>query len=227
MAETALSTVIADTHACRDCNRILPLSAFYVRERGTHWVCRECHAARMLSRHYAKRDQLVAEMKERYQKNKGRHREYMIDYRQKNADELAAKKKAYADANKPAQAKRMSRWKAENRQRVAAHESARRASKMGSVAAWCDHAEVDAIYALAIQMRGEGKQVAVDHVVPITPPKAQSLDGNFQPKSRFVGPLIPLVQGLQCHTNLAIIDRFKNISKHNKHWPDMPIYERL
>lgn len=227
MPETALSTANADTHACRDCKKVLPLSAFYVRKRGTHWVCRECHAARMLSRHYAKRDQLVSEMRLRYQKNKEQRREYMIEYRQKNADELAVKKKAYADANKQAQAKRMSRWKAANRQRVAAHESARRASKMGSVVAWYDRAAVDAIYARAIEMRSTGMRVAVDHVIPITPPKAQSLDGNFQPKSRFVGPLIPLVQGLQSHENLAIMDSLKNISKHNKHWPDMPVYERL
>lgn len=76
--------------------------------------------------------------------------------------------------------------------------------------------------------RSTGVAHHVDHIVPIVSPLVQSLNGaNLQPALVFVGPLLPLVQGLHVPANLRAFDAGLNSAKRNHWWPDMPDHPEL
>jgi hypothetical protein len=66
-----------------------------------------------------------------------------------------------------------------------------------------------------------GIKWSVDHLVPITSPRRQSLSGDTVPKHRFCGPTLPVVQGFHNEFNLSVVTAFENGSKSNRYWPDM------
>lgn len=71
-----------------------------------------------------------------------------------------------------------------------------------AIPAWADSAAIDAVYAKAKNLSEvTGFPWHVDHVVPL-----QS----------------PLVCGLHCEANLQVLPWVVNLSKSNRHWPDMP-----
>jgi hypothetical protein len=83
-----------------------------------------------------------------------------------------------------------------------AYRSARRARSRDATPAWANDFFIKEAYALAkLREKVTGGKWHVDHVVPL--------------RSR-------LVCGLHCEQNLAVIRREANISKGNRHWPDMP-----
>lgn len=78
----------------------------------------------------------------------------------------------------------------------------RRHGKAHATPAWANKPEIERIYADARQREAEsGTAWHVDHIVPL--------------KS-------PLVCGLHCEANLAVIPASENCSKRNRYWPDMP-----
>ena len=79
--------------------------------------------------------------------------------------------------------------------------AARRATLHLAIPKWADLEEIKKIYAEAGRLNADGKQVHVDHVVPLKH---------------------PLVCGLHTPANLEIISAQANWSKNNRHWPDMP-----
>lgn len=88
---------------------------------------------------------------------------------------------------------------------------------------WTEHEQIVELYAKAKELRTTTEEdYQVDHIVPLTPPLVQSLEGNTIPRTEFVGPLIPIVQGLHVYANLQIIAGIDNRRKANRSWPDMP-----
>lgn len=84
------------------------------------------------------------------------------------------------------------------------------------------------VRAAAELTKSTGHAHAVDHIVPLVSPLVQSLNGpNRQPKYRFVGPLLPIVQGLNVAANLRAFDAAQNAAKSNRWWPDMPDHPEL
>ena len=67
--------------------------------------------------------------------------------------------------------------------------------------AWANRDMIRAIYHAAGNLRAQGYDVEVDHIVPLRN---------------------PLVCGLHVPRNLRIVDRRENQFRSNKHWPDMP-----
>ena len=115
-------------------------------------------------------------------------------------------------------------WRQRNIHAVNAKSSWRRAAMKRATPLWADPIAIKAIFLKAeITSKETGVPHDVDHIVPLVSPRVQSLHlGNTIPKRSFVGPLIPIVQGLHCEANLAIITEKENRLKSNLRWPGMP-----
>jgi hypothetical protein len=105
-------------------------------------------------------------------------------------------------------AARLSKWKSENQEKVKAYRqrpatkekarfftSRRRAIKKQAIPSWANLDAIELIYAQC----PDGWHV--DHIVPL---------------------VSKLVCGLHCEANLRHLPAFENMSKNNRHWPDMP-----
>jgi hypothetical protein len=98
-------------------------------------------------------------------------------------------------------AARVAAWRKRNPDKVAAAHAKRRAQKQTAIPLWADMKAVERVYGEAAKLRASGLDCHVDHIVPL-----QS----------------SLVCGLHWEGNLRIIGGRENISKGNRHWPDMP-----
>lgn len=84
-------------------------------------------------------------------------------------------------------------------ERAIAHR--RRSRKLSATPKWANKEKIDAIFLDAARLQQlTGIMYHVDHIVPLVSKK---------------------VCGLHCEQNLQILTNFENISKNNRHWPDM------
>ena len=89
----------------------------------------------------------------------------------------------------------------ENRWYASKKNTGRRTAKDRATPAWADHAAIRAVYDAAVVLElTTGEKYHVDHMVPL--------------KSK-------MVSGLHNQYNLQVIPRWDNLSKGNRHWPDM------
>lgn len=106
-----------------------------------------------------------------------------------------ARNRKYAEANRDFIREKNHAWQQENPGKVLAKAAKRRASERRQMPAWADNSKIELIYRVAASMRRHGKDVHVDHIVPL------------QGKS---------VSGLHVHYNLQIIDANANRMKSNQ-----------
>lgn len=127
---------------------------------------------------------------------------YSAAYRVRSPD---ARKKTCASyqARNPDKGRESARkWAAANKPKLAAKAAARRSMKVLSTPAWADQGAMALVYEEAARRSvAEGIEYHVDHCVPL--------------KSK-------LVCGLHCDANLQVLRGKDNLSKCNRHWPDMP-----
>lgn len=152
----------------------------------------------------ANRDKIRARLARWQAENPERQREFEIAYRARHPE----RRKASVDAHrvKP-EAKEKARsarkiWSANNKDRLAARSAARRALKLQATPRWVAEEEFLFVYAEAQRKSIEtGTDHHVDHIVPL--------------KSK-------IVCGLHVPWNLQVLIGSENLSKNNRHWPDMP-----
>jgi len=93
-------------------------------------------------------------------------------------------------------------WQRNNRHKVCANVMKRNAGKFQATPKWANPFFIEEIYNLAqLRTKATGIKWHVDHIVPL--------------KSK-------TVCGLHVEHNLQVIPAARNISKGNRHWPDMP-----
>ena len=92
-------------------------------------------------------------------------------------------------------------YKKENAVKVAAMNQRRKLQLKQATPKWADKRAIEFIYECAEALRLAGEPCEVDHIVPLQH---------------------PLVCGLHCEFNLAIMPKWDNLKKGNRTWPDMP-----
>ena len=117
-------------------------------------------------------------------------------YTDKRAKQMREYGAQYYKANKSLISERLSKYQKHNLHKYAAWNAARYAAKTLATPKWVDLEKIKFVYEKAAQLGFE-----VDHVVPL-----QS----------------PIVCGLHCESNLQLLSRTENVTKGNRHWPDMP-----
>jgi hypothetical protein len=121
-------------------------------------------------------------------------------YRQQNKEAVAFRQKQYVQKNKESIASRKKIWRQSNSDRVNATNSNRRALKIRATPSWVDHEAIVGMYRLSALFNSAGIFMHVDHIVPL---------------------ISDFVCGLHCEANLQLLPASDNISKGNRHWPDM------
>ena len=94
------------------------------------------------------------------------------------------------------------KWQDKNPAYVLANCRAYQAQKVHAMPAWADKQRIQIFYEWARSLSQQsGERFEVDHIVPLRS---------------------PFVCGLHVHHNLQILQKSENVSKLNRHWPDMP-----
>lgn len=175
--------------------------------------CRKCNEEKPLtgfSRNKSRADGLCTHCKacmrkaadEWCAKNKERVAEMNARYYQRNAEKHQVKTKAWVEKNQDRR-RQITRESAKKNysSEIACIKAKDRAVKIaGSTPVWADHGIISDMYKLASIYTKAGYKAHVDHIVPL--------------KSK-------AVCGLHTHDNLTVLPATANISKGNRHWPDM------
>jgi len=158
------------------------------------WQCVEC--VRGASKEWreanlAKSDEINRQWRKR---NPGKVKIWKSESQKRNRAAANVRNKRYADKNRESENARTAAWAKANPAKVLAKRMRYHAAKLNRTPVWADQAAILQVYERAFVLRGEGRDVHVDHILPI------------QGK---------LVSGLHVHTNLQIIDAHANRVKSN------------
>lgn len=127
---------------------------------------------------------------------------YQKKWNTNNSEKMVVSTKKWKAANLEKNRATTYAWNKAHPEKANARNSRHRATKLNATPAWANDFFIKGIYALA-QRRTKmlGFKWRVDHIVPL--------------RSK-------LVCGLHVENNLQVIPATQNISKSNRHWPDMP-----
>jgi len=206
------------TKVCTECNVEKTTDCFHKMRSGKYGVkakCKSCASDIRKQRYLTNRETAALQMKQYYEANKYTISTYKKHWRQENIDIITAKKKSYyesnkeiittkqkewRDSNKEIKAARDRNWRQTNPHKVTAYGAKRKANKLKATPCWADMEAVSVLYKLAAAATDGGVPTHVDHIVPL-----QS----------------DIVCGLHCEANLQLLPASDNLSKSNRHWPDM------
>ena len=180
------------TKTCRSCNEVKFLTEFYKERRyktgsGVRPVCIECHN-KQSSSYYKKHSEIIKHNVKKWVKN--------------NRPRVRAIYKKWREGNKEKARARSNAWGKNNPEKSNNRTARHRAMKLCATPKWADKTYIGLWYKLAkIESIRTGKQVHVDHIVPL-----QSL----------------IVCGLHTEHNLQLLFSTENQEKGNRFWPDMP-----
>lgn len=174
------------------------------------------------------KDRLLAARKLWWDANKTDQLNKKADYYEQNKAVILASRTAYYEKNKESIMERNKTYKNKNRTHYNGISKERKEAQRCAVPSWADRPQSTNFYLVSGRIsKLTGIKMNIDHIVPLKSPLFQSLDGNTVPRRRFVGPLLPVVQGLHCPDNFQILDSRSNTSKSNRTWPDMPSYQGM
>jgi hypothetical protein len=205
---------------CSKCGCEKPLTEFYRakgNKDGYSGRCKVCQTAENNAwkeanadkmRGYKKKwdennkDKVAAKTRRWYEANKERKVAMDLARDKLNKEQADARKAKWRQAHRGKANAAGQKWRRNNRDKVNAFKARRKAAELQATPAWAIDFFMEEAYALA-KLRTEmfGFEWHVDHIVPL--------------RSK-------LVCGLHSHDNLRVIPGAENISKGNRHWPDMP-----
>lgn len=134
--------------------------------------------------------------------NKKKISAYYAAYQRANKAKLAEYQAAYRRSHREKFAAKRAINRRSRREKLAAYQALNRAGKIRATPSWANLFFIEEAYDLAqLRTKATGFKWHVDHIVPL------------RSKS---------VCGLHVENNLQVIPAIHNISKGNRHWPDMP-----
>ena len=122
-------------------------------------------------------------------------RKLNLDNQKLHRDSANIRNRRYAAKNREKLALKNAEWARNNPDKIAEKVARRRSAKINAMPVWANRTLIKAVYREASHMRNMGRDVHVDHVVP--------LQGRN-------------VCGLHIHENLEIINAHTNRSKYNQ-----------
>lgn len=191
---------------CRDCEK-----AYYranaERHKATVYRWRATHPEHQAYVDaYSKSDARRAQSAAYLAANREAHRERCASWQERNKERVAANGLAWREANKDRIKKNHREWQIANRDKECAKAARHRSAKMRACPLWADIKAIGFVYAEAQRISREtGMPHHVDHIVPL--------------QSKWVC-------GLHVESNLRVIPGADNMSKSNRHWPQMPDHLR-
>lgn len=142
-----------------------------------------------------------------YQDNKEQAKKTSVEWALKNPEKyratLAKSSKKWRENHPDRMRASKQNWGKNNPDVCREYGRRRYASKANAIPGWANRDAILLIYEQARKMEmATGVKHHVDHAVPL---RSQ------------------IVCGLHCEHNLQVMEATKNMSKHNRYWPDMPI----
>ena len=126
-----------------------------------------------------------------------------LEYRNARRNDLNAAHRSRAEGQRDLRRNSSVTWRKNNADLVCQQAAKRRAVSRKATPDWANTFFIKEAYRLAeLRSKVTGFEWHVDHVVPLNS---------------------PIVCGLHCEHNLDVIPANMNLSKSNRHWPDMPI----
>lgn len=186
---------------CTECKSTKPIDQFGRRAAsrdGYRSCCKQCDRSRVSE--WRKRQDSKAIVSLWDKQNRDKKRKYFRDYYARNAEVQRERVAAYRRENPEKVRETLSVSRAKRSESVYAKNAERTSALRMATPDWADVNAIADVYRIAAVMRRHGKDVCVDHLVPI--------------KSAFVC-------GLHVKSNLQIISTGENVRKNNKYWPDM------
>lgn len=201
---------------CTCCGKAQEEGAFHKKASASDGLCgfcKDCAKAKSRAKYLANQTRRLEDAAKYRAENKESIKEYRLAHKEKAREEYAkyhvqnraallARYRARRAA-KPQEVREASKdWRGKNPHIVRRHAALRRLSTKKATPAWARPEKISEFYltADALSMH-TGDMWHVDHIVPLNS---------------------PLVCGLHCEHNLQILPASENLSKSNRHWPDMP-----
>jgi hypothetical protein len=183
------------TKVCTCCKIEKNIDEYHRSKSGKYGVKAECNLCRKKWNEANRKAK--SEYNRVYQKA---NKESISAYYQANRVVKLEYSRAYRKVNKDKIAEYASAYQKANPHIINAITAKRKSSKLQATPAWADLKAIKGVYELAVIFNRTGMNLHVDHIVPL-----QS----------------DLVCGLHCEANLQLLPASDNISKGNRHWPDM------
>lgn len=189
---------------CKRCGESKPLEMFNKDSRlrdGLNIYCKQCKKIELLAWRAKNAEHIALYRKTYNQENKDKKASWDARYRNKHSEHISNSKRSWYENNKAHVRAICRNWTENNRTKVRAGKAKYRAGKVNATPSWADKKLIQTVYDKAAEY---GFQV--DHIVPLRSDK---------------------VCGLHVWANLQLLEAGLNISKSNRHWPDMPeeVYE--
>lgn len=199
---------------CSACAVEKPAESFYASQK---YVCKGCVKARAKKWYSQNTSRAKANCAAYARANPEKTKLWKNAWDQRNKEQRLAANRAYCarfperrvasranwnNKNRERIAKVSAAWQKANRAKCAAYLAAHNAAKLRALPKWANRFFISEAYSLAIlRTKMLGYQWHVDHIVPLISKK---------------------VCGLHVEHNLKVIPGTLNMSKGNRHWPDMP-----